>query len=347
MSLFIFYILVFGYLGYTMYQANNLALDGHTMADPQTREVRRLLYISVGLLVLLAFFILLAALGDTQPTPETTEALPEISAFALFTGIVISLVSASVAYLVTQSGSVRFAVQRLIDDRGRFDAESPVHAVAVVFSLLILTTTIILFLANGGTDGAVETATEIAVGDVILQNNILFSAAFLGIGYSIRRGHNESLDRLGLRWPTGADIRWGVGVGLLFILGLLAVGAVFTLVFGDLNNEAANNQAAALSAPPLPVIVLMVMAIAIGEEVFFRGALQPIFGNLPTSVFFVLLHTQSILSPLILILVVLSLTLGWLREKHSTTAAIIAHFVYNLVQLLVLVAAPEAIIGIV
>jgi len=347
MGLFIFYGLVFGYLGYTMYQANNLALDGHTMAAPQTRNVRRLLYISVGLLVLLAFFILLAAFGSTQPTPETTEALPEIGAFAVFMGIVISLASAFVAYLVTQSGSVRFAVQRLIDDRGRFDAESPVHAVAVVFSLLILTTIIILFLANGGTDGAVATATEIAAGDVIFQNTILFGAALLGVGYSIRRSRGESLDRLGLRWPTGADIRWGVGIGFLFIAGLLVVGTLFTLVFGELNNEAANSQAAALSAQPLPVIVLMVAAIAIGEEVFFRGALQPIFGNLATTVFFVLLHTQAILSPLILILIVLSLTLGWLRENYSTTAAIIAHFIYNLVQLLALVAAPEALIGIV
>ncbi|MBK8021399.1 MAG: CPBP family intramembrane metalloprotease [Chloroflexi bacterium] len=75
--------------------------------------------------------------------------------------------------------------------------------------------------------------------------------------------------------------------------------------------------------------IVLSLLVAFGEETFFRGALQPVFGNLLTSVFFLILHTQYTLTPASLLLFLVSLALGWLRNRHSTTAAFVAHFVYN------------------
>jgi membrane protease YdiL (CAAX protease family) len=67
--------------------------------------------------------------------------------------------------------------------------------------------------------------------------------------------------------------------------------------------------------------------------VFFRGAIQPVFGIWVTSLFFTMLHTQYTLTPATLVIFITSLVLGWLRNRQSTSAAITGHFVYNFIQL--------------
>jgi membrane protease YdiL (CAAX protease family) len=92
----------------------------------------------------------------------------------------------------------------------------------------------------------------------------------------------------------------------------------------------------------LPLAFALSASAAIGEEILFRGALQPIFGWIPTSIFFALLHIQYTLTPAALIIFVVSLGLGWVRIRQSTTAAIIAHFLYNFVPLVLQVIVGSA-----
>ena len=74
---------------------------------------------------------------------------------------------------------------------------------------------------------------------------------------------------------------------------------------------------------------LLAISVGIGEEILFRGALQPVFGIVITSLLFVALHTQYAFTPAAGILFVVSLGFGLLRARASTTAAIIAHAAYN------------------
>jgi membrane protease YdiL (CAAX protease family) len=99
-------------------------------------------------------------------------------------------------------------------------------------------------------------------------------------------------------------------------------------------NQAAESLAQAFST--LPLAILLSISAATGEEIFFRGAFQPIFGNLLTSGFFVLLHTQYYLSIGTLLIFFVSFMFGWVRARHSTTAAIISHFVYDFILLFLL-----------
>ena len=74
---------------------------------------------------------------------------------------------------------------------------------------------------------------------------------------------------------------------------------------------------------------LVAFTAGVGEELLFRGALQPIFGNLIVSIFFVMMHSQYILTPASLIILLVSLVFGFLRTYYTTPSAMMAHFVYN------------------
>ena len=63
----------------------------------------------------------------------------------------------------------------------------------------------------------------------------------------------------------------------------------------------------------------------------FRGALQPIFGIVPTSLIFAVSHVQYGLSPATLTVFLLSVVLGIIRKRSNTTVAILVHAGYNFV----------------
>ena len=80
----------------------------------------------------------------------------------------------------------------------------------------------------------------------------------------------------------------------------------------------------------------MVAASAgIGEEILFRGALQPRFGLVITSLAFASLHIQYEWFGMLTV-VILGLILGIERKRFSTTASIGSHLVYDLIGLIAL-----------
>ena len=82
-------------------------------------------------------------------------------------------------------------------------------------------------------------------------------------------------------------------------------------------------------------IALAVAVLAgTGEEILFRGAMQPVFGLYFTSLLFILTHAHYGLSPAMLILFAVSVGFGVVRQRYSTTAAIICHTTYNFLPFL-------------
>ena len=70
---------------------------------------------------------------------------------------------------------------------------------------------------------------------------------------------------------------------------------------------------------------------AVGEELLFRGALQPVLGLGLTSVLFALIHVQYGITPFLLIVLILAVILGLIRRYFSTTIAIFVHVGYDFV----------------
>jgi len=81
--------------------------------------------------------------------------------------------------------------------------------------------------------------------------------------------------------------------------------------------------------------IAIALAAGIGEEIMFRGALQPRLGIVAAALIFAVLHAQYAISLATLEIFILGVFLGLLRRRAGTTAAIIAHSGYDMILLLI------------
>jgi membrane protease YdiL (CAAX protease family) len=110
----------------------------------------------------------------------------------------------------------------------------------------------------------------------------------LGVGFAIRRGIPETLQRLGLRLPTRQDMGWGIGIGILAMIVVPVLLLLWSSVTSPEAFQAQTEAVAELDAAivSLPLAFVVAISAALGEEIWMRGGLQPVFGNVITSVFF-------------------------------------------------------------
>ncbi len=341
------YILVLIYLGLTIYAANQVQNDLW-----QPIVLRVLLYAAVGMMFLLALFPLQIALisySDFGVTPSGDPELvvPEISlASALlagFVGIILSIFN--IAVLNSQPLRTQLAAILNRSPYSHFNPESPVHLTAWLLCNLTAFGVVFLFILSGGITAVAETVAVEGFDafDTIVTASLELIAAGLGVGYALRRDGVQTLERLGLRLPTREDISRGVLIGIAMILAQIIF---IQVVQGILSPESFEQQAEAaqqitLSISTLPMILILAVCSAVGEETLIRGALQPVLGIVVTGVFFTLLHSQYLGTPFMLLIFGVSLAFSWLRLRFSTTASIIAHFTYNFVPLFLLLLATS------
>ncbi len=205
-------------------------------------------------------------------------------------------------------------------------------------------TLLVFFLGSNFILFTVKPLSEFTIEDPLhllwVQNTAFTLIAMVGVGWGVRRSWPEVRTRLGLRAPRWRDLWIGFGMGLLMLITTALLGAVLILFFGeDLAASSAFNQQILEKLPGIAGILMMGALSGIGEEMLYRGALQPVLGLTLTSALFALSHIQY-LSPSIVIIFVLGLMLGYARNKWGLSTAIWMHAVYNsLVGLLALLAA--------
>lgn len=167
----------------------------------------------------------------------------------------------------------------------------------------------------------------------LLQQLFAFVAiAYLAVGYRNHRTGEEATLRLGIQTPTPKQITAGfAGVGAAFVAAF--IGGVLTQQFQpEMLDGLENSMDAITSGVTTPVVALLLaLSSGIGEEVLFRGALQPRLGMFLTALLFTFLHAQYGFTWVLLGLFLIGLTFGWLAKYYGTMAAVIAHVVYNLI----------------
>ena len=166
--------------------------------------------------------------------------------------------------------------------------------------------------------------------------------AVLGVGAGIRRGPRETLARLGYS-PISL---MHVGIIVLFIVAAFGVSMVTESLFSQLQpelyrkvGEVSNTLFNPKGLSPVSAVLfalLIGVGAGLGEETLFRGAVQPVFGILATSVLFASMHVQYGPSLLLGYIFVLSIGLGLLRRYINTTASFLAHTGYNTLGILAL-----------
>ncbi len=152
------------------------------------------------------------------------------------------------------------------------------------------------------------------------------------VGWLIRRPWRGTLDRLGLKPLQRAD--W-----LVIPLGVAALWAFNTgsewaqrTMFPSLwaGDQHFTQMLARLMGPGQ--MLLLGLSAGVGEEITLRGALQPRLGIVLTSLVFASLHVQYSWYGIASIFV-FGLILGTIRQRSSTTAAIVVHGLYDVLAL--------------
>ena len=268
----------------------------------------------------------IAATGESELlerlAPPTEQALP---AFALV------ILCCALALAVLWSAPFRHLLASAAFRGGAFRAERSTHVIALILSLVSLA----LIFGSQAFSSAETVAASVSLEQLLLQSLIFLACAALGVGYPMRRDERRTLARLGLRLPTSEEWLFGIGGGLGLLI-LVALGSLLWQLIAS-PQAFAEQQAFAREVSAnfrgLPLMLALAALSALSEETLFRGALQPVFGPLATSAFFALFHMQYGFTPALLLLFAVGLGLAILRQRYSTSAAIIAHFTFNFAQL--------------
>ncbi len=219
--------------------------------------------------------------------------------------------------------------------RPAFDKGNPIHRAAGLLALAQVAWCFLQTLAERGGNQAPSSPPEIGGALLTLAASaaiyVLISA--LGTGWITRRDLKTVLARLGLRAPKLRDVRAGLVIGLALYGGMLVAGSALEIAAAD---EAGALPLFDAFKGVLPAALLLAILAATGEEILYRGALQPVCGLGLSSLLFTLWHWHYGLSAEMLILFFVSLGFGFARLRFSTSAAIIAHATYNFAPFLAL-----------
>ncbi len=159
-------------------------------------------------------------------------------------------------------------------------------------------------------------------------------------------GWRSFAEQLGMRTPNlRRELALGMVAGVGAWLAVLCAVFVFALVLSALSGEELLPQAPPAVIPWLagrPILLRLAIAASAGlvEEAFFRGFLQPRIGIALSTLFFALAHL-SYDQPIMLVgVTLLSLLYGLLtRWRQNIWPAIVAHFLFDAIQLLVVIPA--------
>jgi membrane protease YdiL (CAAX protease family) len=305
----------------------------YVIPQPGTRDLRDVVlrYLPHGLVAILNLGWLgvtgLALLNGLAQL-AAPELIPPEAAGVNWLGVAVAcFLTSSLAYLPLIPAMRRWLVRWLPLDPG-----SHVHMVAVVLAIYQIGLGLGQMILIGSLENLTDAELALGIWDVVLSAIPLSIFALAGVGLLIRRGGKDTIERLGLRRPTwrqllvagvltaallGFDFLVSVGWQGLNPSGYELMERVTENIFGDLITV---GGALALG-----------FSAGIGEELLFRGAVQPRLGIVLTTVLFAIGHLQYGLTLATLEVFIIGLVLALVRKRAHTTMAMIIHIAYNAV----------------
>ena len=242
----------------------------------------------------------------------------------------IFLQATAVWGVIVSFRSTRHSLERWMP----IDPHSPLHTLALVLSGYFAGS--VMLQVVGGLDNFTENMTRVSILFFLAQQAGFVLIAFLGVGAVMRRDWTAVFKRLGLGPVNGRQLLEALGWIVLLVV-LQWIGSVVWEMIDP--QEVA--QVEALSERLYEGFgfwhwLALAIGAGIGEEILFRGALQPVLGIWFTSLLFAVVHVQyGLLNPATLVLFLLALILGHIKQRHNTNVAILVHFGYDLILALI------------
>jgi membrane protease YdiL (CAAX protease family) len=159
----------------------------------------------------------------------------------------------------------------------------------------------------------------------------------------LSRNFRQTLKRLGLELPTGQGLlaAFGITIGLFIFVAIISSVWMAVVPEDVYKQQTQASDALSNSVTSIGLAFLLAATAAVGEEIAFRGALQPVLGFWPTAIIFSMTHIQYTLTPAWLIIFGVALAFGWIRMRYSTTVSMLTHFLYNFIPLALTMAVPQ------
>lgn len=214
----------------------------------------------------------------------------------------------------------------------QIDPASPVDMTGLCILLPVLAYLGVSFVSSGDAD---EGTVAVSEAELVVQVLAFIALAYAAVGTGFFRSVREATARLGIRPPNIQT--FPIAVGFMFLAFLInGVASVLTREFQPETYERIEQVASDMTAnvQNIPGALLLGLSAGIGEEILLRGALQPRFGILLTSLLFALLHVQYGLALVLVGLFLTGVLLGLERRYFGTTAAILTHALFNTIVVL-------------
>lgn len=293
------------------------------------RPWRILTYVLLGFVNAAALFLGLVFAAAPHVSRLETQTLAPVLQSMDTVGLGLALTAAAMlGFVLVLPSWRRFLARHLA-----IAPASPVHATALTMLVYLAAISVGLLFSNRN---LVRISIEIAnvAPETVALGQVLFLVfALAGVGLGIRRDARQTLARLGLRAPTLYYSVIAAGMVGAFLCLDYATAWTWHQLWPASYHEVMASTQQLFSRFTWPSGTLMLaLSAGIGEEILFRGALQPRFRIPVTAAVFALGHVQYALSPAIVEIFIVGLALGWLRERANTTTCIAVHASYNFVD---------------
>lgn len=302
----------------------------------EARRTERLKRLFNWILLLVNLPIFLMGLALLLVPPQQLEATTVGVTFSAFrpAGLVL-LLSAVWGLLVTLPEA-----RRLMTRVMPIDPTSPVHALALVLAGYLIGNSVVT-LTQGGLEGLAQTSSAATILDIVASELLYAMVGVAGVGLFVRRQGWKLLDRLGLQMPSREQLRGSIRWVLILVALQWLMGAIFLFTNPEQAEALDNLNTLLLENIDTPAEwFVLALSAALGEEILFRGALQPVFGLWATAFLFAMAHIQYGLTLATLLVFVIGVVLGLIRRRYNTGVAIFVHFSYNFILGLLALLAP-------
>jgi membrane protease YdiL (CAAX protease family) len=262
------------------------------------------------------FFLFLYGLGSSYRAWREGDSPGDASWLALSIGIIAGLT------LIPQ-------LRRLVAKVIPFDPKSWADTIGLfLLASIVALSSVALFVESDEQEPATYLLLVVtAVTEVVL--------AFVIVGAPFYRTVKQAVKRLGLTVPTLRET--GIALGLVIVAFMISIASsvLVRLLQPDLYDKINDNLGELTSGiDTWWGAIILGLCAGIGEEVLFRGAIQPKYGVVATAVVFAVLHQQYGASFVTAGVFAVGILFGLERKHLSTTASIITHATYNTLAIL-------------
>ncbi|HEY3289666.1 MAG TPA: CPBP family intramembrane glutamic endopeptidase [Anaerolineae bacterium] len=305
----------------------------------QHKNLRTLQYIYLLLLngIIAVIGIGSVSVGFLSKIPSSTAIPPNPFSAVDWTTAGMALLLGTIIAMVCLLPTIRRLAARVL----KINPDSIVHTTALSLTATAISANLFQMslyrwmLTPEGLNQLSSASDSIYIDALVFPLLVLSLAALLGVGWLSRRTWPDVIERLGLTLPTLRQLALAVGVTALLIAAAAGTDRLWTAIDPASQKEVGSIMSAMMrDVNGFSGAFAIGITASIGEELFFRGAYQKRMGILMAALLFASFHTQYFISMATLLIFVIGLVLGVLRQKTTLAVCILVHFLYNFTSVL-------------